>query len=62
MALGWIGFTTQRLDGGALFWVTLVGQQIVRLLTLMFGTSAINAFCGDRERAIFSPSDPALFS
>jgi hypothetical protein len=28
----------------------------------MFGISAINAFCGDRDRATLSSSDPALFS
>jgi hypothetical protein len=40
----------------------MVAQQIVGRLTFMFGISAINAFYRDRNRATFSPSDPAFFS
>jgi hypothetical protein len=42
--------------------MTLIGQQIVLCLALVFGISAINAFYGDRQRPTLSSSDPALFS
>ena len=42
--------------------VALIGQQFVGRLTPLFGISAINTFCGDREPASLSPSDPALLS
>ena len=42
--------------------VTLIAQQLVGRLTLMFGINPINTFDGDRQPATLSSFDPAFFS